>query len=300
MSNKPKYNDVRMFMGTRVPENAIEIALAGAENGNQNVAQQISLNVIPTPAIAVDTPENYVILSAGRYGNHDYPDLLIGMNRLSYDSEVEKAAQSLGLTLQNNQQGFIGDINWENAIKLNQALGNFTLPLILGKEFIKLLRDGANGKKVYNGKGDQISSSQLGNLYNEIVEVRDPWRAEWYDTKFTSKQTSGGFLRSGKTEWFVDYPIFENGTLKRISESLEQCLRQDKNPGIDIDSWLNQATSQGLPHENSASGSLYYWHPRNDKVAGFGAGSGGAGLVCCWGPTFSSASLGVRAVRVKS
>ena len=261
---------------------------------------KVNIPSVPNVQPLTDGLDSYVIFPSGKYGNHTYPELLIGKNRLSYNPEVQKIAEKLGLNLQNNSEGYIGNINYPQAISLNESLGNFTLPLILGKEFIKLLRDGANGKKVYAGNGRQISSSQLDSLYKEITEVRNPWRSEWYDTKFSTEKNQGILNKLLKMKWLVEYPVFENGTIKKISEPLEECLREDKKPGIDLDNWLDSSTNQGLPKFNSSYGDLYYWHPRNGSVAVFYANSDWAFLDCGWDPSLSNSALGVRAARVRT
>ena len=139
------------------------------------------------------------------------------------------------------------------------------------------------------------NNQELEKIYNEIVEVRNPWRAEWLDTDFKFKNNQL-YINS-------NHIIDANGNLMpRSSEILEPCLMQDKLPGIDLEYWINNHTKQGLPLENTPAGSLYYWLPRseNNSVAGFDAYSDWADLVCSRNPTNSNASLGVRFVRSAS
>ena len=110
--------------------------------------------------------------------------------------------------------------------------------------------------------------NELQTIYNDITEVRDPWRANWLDAYFEKRGKEWNILTGNKAK----------------AEKLETCLRKDKTPGIDISSWLTDATSQGLPKADISNGDLYYWHPRENAVARFFAGSGGAGLDCDWGP----------------
>jgi hypothetical protein len=77
------------------------------------------------------------------------------------------------------------------------------------------------------------------------------------------------------------------------SEPLESCLMEDKKPGIDLNDWLDNSTSQGLPITNAKDGDLYYWFPRDERVAGFFANSGRAFLNCNRNPLDSYSSLGV-------
>src|SRR3989344_9155995 len=122
-------------------------------------------------------------------------------------------------------------------------------------------------------------------IYNEITEVKNPWRAEWLDANF-------------KVENKGVYILTENESKK---EKLEECLMSDKTPGIDLKDWINgkNITSQGLPNKNISSGSLYYYYPRSDNnsVARFYADSVRAYLDCNWYPSFTNSSLGVRSCK---
>ena len=99
-------------------------------------------------AADLQTPENYILLEQ----TTEHPDLLIAKNRLAYDAEVDKAGKKLGLNLQNNKQGYIGNINWEQGLKLNNELGNFTLNPRLFAEFLKLLKSG----KAFDGTKSKL------------------------------------------------------------------------------------------------------------------------------------------------
>ena len=84
------------------------------------------------PPASISNPEKRIILPTRTHGPYSYPDLVVDMNRLAYDATVEKAAKELGIKVKNTgkeQSGhdYIGNINWETALKLNQKLGNVTL-----------------------------------------------------------------------------------------------------------------------------------------------------------------------------
>jgi len=105
------------------------------------------------------------------------------------------------------------------------------------------------------------------DIYNEITQVRSPWRAEWLDADFKTK---------GK-DLYVNYHVFDSsGKIIQKSKLLDKnTLMKDKTPGISLDYLLNNPTSQGFPSKNAQSGDLYYWYPRsdNDSVARFIANS---------------------------
>lgn len=137
----------------------------------------------------------------------------------------------------------------------------------------------------------KIAKKEDMNLYNEITQVKSPWRAEWLDADFKMKNN----------KMHIIYHTFDNnGKIIQKSEKLDKAtLMNDKSPGISIDSWLEDSTSQGLPKKSTLSGELYYWAPIKDdnSVARFGAGSDGAGLGANGYPSNRDSGLGVRAAR---
>ena len=84
---------------------------------------------------------------------------------------------------------------------------------------------------------------------------------------------------------------------KTNAEKLEDCLMQDKKPGIDLEFYLNSPTKQGLPKSETPEGEFYFWYPRDNRVARFDANSGFAGLGCYDGSHYCDVSLGVRAAK---
>ena len=115
------------------------------------------------------------------------------------------------------------------------------------------------------------------DIYNEITEVRIPWRSNWLDAYFEQRDEGMYVLTGNKTN----------------AEKLDDCLMEDKTPGIDIEDWLNNPTKQGLPKLNSPKGEMYYWSPRNGAVARFDADFDRADLGCDWYPLVTYSDLGV-------
>ncbi len=237
--------------------------------------------------------EDYILLEAKQHGSYSYPDLLVSMHRLGLTNEVEQAADVLGLKVSNTAQEqdghqYIGNIQHEQAINLVKESSYIPLNLRLFVDFLKEIKQGLNGKKVYDGNKNIIPSDRLLITWNEITEVRNPWRAEWLDNKF---------IQEGKQYYTIYHKINPNGTLKLVKEPLEECLMKDKTPGIDLEDWLERATNHGLPLKDVKSGSLYYWHPENDAVAGFDTISGGSYFLCGRDHGLSGSSFGVRRAR---
>ena len=132
-------------------------------------------------------------------------------------------------------------------------------------------------------KGSQ--HRELKALYEEITQVREPWRANWLDAYFEKRKDGLYVLTGNKTK----------------SEKLEDCLMEDKLPGINLEQWISgkNTTSQGIPESTIKTDSkgLYFWHPRDGSVAGFSANYDGASLSCDRGPSNRSPDLGVFAVK---
>ena len=245
------------------------------------------------PAANLQDPEDYILLQQTR----DHPDILIAKYRLGLNAEVEQVAKQLSLTLQNtakeqNGHDYLGNINHPQSLDLAKALSFFTLPVSYFREHLRNLREGFLGNiLVYDGKGKKLERKELEALFNEITEVRSPWRAEWLNDRCIEKK---------KDIYVVRNKFDSSGKLTEATEQLDKdALRQNKLPGISLDEWLNNSTEQGLPRKNIQDGSLYYWNPVANSVARFDADSDGAFLGYSWYPWGSYAVLGVRVARVK-
>ena len=161
--------------------------------------------------------------------------------------------------------------NWNQTHELLKQQ-NLAMPTLYQfKEFLKYLRDNP--------------SEENTQIYNEITEVRSPWRSNWLNAKFEQK-TDGLYM--------ISKNILDNGNYKTINQKLDNYLEQGKR--ISLDSWLDSNESHGLPSTNILNGELYYWKPIFDSVARFSAGSDWANLDCGGGAQDSNASLGVFSV----
>lgn len=217
--------------------------------------------------------------------------------RLSYNPAVEKVGKELGINYKNTSKDsldreFVGNNNWFDSLKLNLALGNKTLSTKQFNDYLELLYLGSQGKiKVYNAKGKQIDSKLCEKYLMDIVKAESSWRAEWLDADFKTK--------GDKLYLNYNHHLNENGILvPQNSEVLNKnTLMKDKTPGISLENWLKNPTTQGFPRKDIKSGDLSYWPPGSDNnsVAWFDASSGGAGLVCHWDPSGGGPFLGVRA-----
>ncbi|MEK6819994.1 MAG: hypothetical protein AABY03_02255 [Nanoarchaeota archaeon] len=117
-------------------------------------------------------------------------------------------------------------------------------------------------------------------LYNEITQVKSPWRATWLDACFEKRKDGLYILTGNKTK----------------SEKLDaDTLMEDKR--ISLESWIAKPTSQGLPRKDVDKSDLYFWYPREGSVARFNASDDGADLNCDGDPVNRNSDIGVHAVR---
>lgn len=226
-------------------------------------------------------PGDYVILEGRSHGNYEYPDLLVAKHRLRSDEWTDEVAYILGLGLMDTAlekcgHPYIGNINGEESLKLALLLNHFVLNLRQGIDFKLLL----NSKKVFSDTGKKLSSLEIEAINDEIFGLRNPWRAEHLDA------------RSNNGQIFYDHYLNKYFELvPERSEDLKECVRKD---GI-ID--LSSCNEQGLPTKEGKD--LDYLHPRNNAVARFSAGSGGAGLNFRLSPQDAHSGVGLRLARKK-
>ena len=169
--------------------------------------------------------------------------------------------------------------------------------------------------------------NELQKLYNEITQVREPWRSNWLDAYFEKRDKEWHILTGNKTkaekietclrkdktpgisleDWLSNSTsqglpkanIPDGNLTPRNSDALDKdTLMENRTPGISLEDWLKNSTSQGLPRQNITKGKLYYWAPMtdNNSVARFYAYSDGASLDCSGDLSNRGPDLGVFAV----
>ena len=155
-------------------------------------------------------------------------------------------------------------------------------------EFLRTCKSG----KAYDGNKDKIPKGRLDKILEERGERRNPWRLEHLDHQYSLNK---------KGQLQVTYHKFLDGKINLVTELLDpETLMKDRLPGISLDSYLGNPTSQGLPRKSVKEGSLWYWFPRKNNVAGFNADADGAYLYCIGGASVSGDSLGVRRAKIFS
>jgi hypothetical protein len=218
--------------------------------------------VIVPSAASIENPEKYIILEGKTHGSYSYPDMVVAMEKSHHNNNQDVTHQLL------------------------QQEHSYMLTFRQGVDFFNLLRSG----KAYDGRGQQVTPQRLQEVLDDIMKVQGSWRAERFDAMF-SKQ--------GRQLNIIYHIIQPDGSLQEVTEALDDCLMKDKKPGIDLQYWLQNATPQGLPPKNIPNGDLWYWHPRDGRVARFDAVSDGACLDCDGNPQYSGSGLGVRVAKIK-
>ena len=186
---------------------------------------------------------------------------------------------------------FFHNNNWFDMHRLLQ-LGNRFMPTLLeSNQFDQLVYNGIDKKhfKVHYSDGTQVPIEELRRIFNERYEVRSPWRAEYLDAKFEQRE-DGLYL-------LTNHIVQQDGSLKpQTEELLEDTLMEYRLPGISFEELIRNPNKHGLPKSDTEQGSLCYWRPKDERVAGLSADSGRAGLICSRGPSGSNEGLGARKI----
>ena len=210
----------------------------------------------------VELPEEkWIALPGKAYSGYSYPDILVSVNR-----------------------SYLGK-SWNECQKLLHNEGCFMLTIRQFVDFINLLKS----EDAKYSDGVKLTKEEKEIILDEILKFRNPWRGEWLDAKFT-KIKNGIYITYHK--------IKDDGELEEFSEELKDCLTSDKTPGIDLDYWLSNSTSWGIPKTNIPNGSLYYWHPIDTAVVRFCVDSGRVYLDCYRYPQYSISWLWVRRAKI--
>ena len=78
-------------------------------------------------------------------------------------------------------------------------------------------------------------SQENTRVYNKITQVRSPWRAEYLDAYFEQRD-DGIYVLTGN---------------KKNAEKMDEAtLMENRTPGISLDGWLKNPTSQVLTRKN--------------------------------------------------
>ena len=188
------------------------------------------------------------------------------IKRITKDDEFHL---SKGLYLSKN--------NWKNQIlKLDDIKAKMTP----ARDSIDLIIDLGHGKRMYDGDGNLISSTEKQFISKNITERRDPWRAENLDNYF----------HNFNGQYYMDSEhVVINGSIVNLKSVPISFVR-------DEDGWTSfkYFNEDGLATKLKGK-EVYFYPPNDNTVAGFYADSGGAVLDCDEYPSYSDPERGVRA-----
>ena len=286
----------RIISGTRTSEDILR-EYYKKQQEEKSKPKTTRQKPIHDPAPDFQGNESYILLPQ----TSEHPDILVGQTRLVYTPTMEQISKSLNINPQNNnnrdplyKEGYLGSINYQQAIDLNINLGGFTIPINLYVEFLNKLRSG----NALDENGNPVDSRILEAILDDIYTVRNPWRLELINGRYKIKEEKKGkkVIHTGQ----IRYINFDSaGKLIEDTEELdEDTLMDDKR--ISLDEWLRNPTPQGFPRKDVADGEFYYYFLRDGAVVRFDADSDRAGLFCDRDPTFSSAVLGVRRAKIRA
>lgn len=180
---------------------------------------------------------------------------------------------SLGLSIA--KQAHLFGLDYHQQQKESNSIGVRFSTLYEQVEFLKHLWDNRN-------------NLDYKKIFDYITKAEGCWRAE---------NTDAYFEKDNKGQIYVlSHILSQDGQIKQLIEPLEDCLMEDRR--IDIEHYLINHTSQGLPKKDIQKGNYFYYYPRDKSVARFVANSFWAGLNCGRHPGSSIGDFGVRAVGV--
>ena len=277
-----------MTTKTKIPGSLYGIGLGEFE------MQEISLETMMREMSESQTKARFIKLEAKDYGDGNrWENCNVSMARVDYSLEMIKIMDNrMNTRLENTGKdylgrAFIGNINRKEALKLNLSLGGKTLTLRQYADFLKLLKS----KKAYDGNGMKIDPKILENIFNDITQAKSPWRAEWID----------GEVLYRNNEWYLaqSHILDAQGNLiPQYIKPLDECLMEDKTPGIILDQWIKNPTKQGFPRKNIQPGDVYCMGPDkdNNSAVRIFASEDGLNLGFDGDKLFRSRDLGIRLV----
>ena len=244
-------------------------------------------------------PKHFAVLPGRTYGAYSYPETAVCLYRLGKNSQVEEVGKALNLPFENtakeltNDNQYIGNINWEQSMKLVLGLNGTPLTTRQGLDFLALLVS----NKAKDLEGNLLGDKECERVLREIIGKENPWRAEYLDASFKYLDAKGKPADASKTGTvYIDHSHkLQNGVLVPTREVILPHLEESK--WLDLSSLLSDSNYQGIPNHSVKDGKdIYFYNPLkdNNSVAGFGAGSNWANLNCNWDPAYANSSLGVR------
>ncbi len=219
--------------------------------------------------------DKYFILEGNSTGRFSYPDLLIPFFKTQGMMRHQQTLKTFNL-----EESYLSSprIWWDS-----------TKHLLFSKT-------------VYDGKGvlipEPLRMAIVTRMWSprlemfEETDVINPYNDEWLNASFSNKD--------GK--WFIKSETINNdGTRTEFIESLEDCLLVDKPVCLDLISFLNNLTGQGMPSRRVCSGGEMniYNFPIEEGFAIFTSGPIGFGFGVYSAKAALHQGIGARALKLK-
>jgi len=150
-------------------------------------------------------PKHFLVLPARTYGNYSYSDTAVCLYRLGKNSQVEQVGKALSLPYEDtakeltNDSKYIGNVNWEQGMKLVLGLNGTPLTTRQGLDFLALLVSG----QAKDLNGNLLGANECQRVIREILGKENPWRSEWLDANFKYLNSKGKPVASNKKELFI-------------------------------------------------------------------------------------------------
>lgn len=178
-------------------------------------------------------------------------------------------------------------LQWEQAIEAVQKDGLYVPRIDQFMQHFVNLQQAAEGKRtLLDGDGKALTRDEAIENWNYVSSTnRTPFNSEvfwtWLDAKFEKDP-------DGSLHLETNHKTGNSFNIHKLDPHLKSDCYVDLN-----------FNNQGLPVSRNAQGNyvqgknIYFWQPVEGRVAGFDAGSGGAGLYCYRNPSYRNSSLGV-------
>ena len=267
------------------------------QNGGNNIGVQPQNIPIVDYDLSKVNSKHFAVLPARTYDNYSYPETAVCLYRLGKNSKVEQVGKSFNFTVENtakeltNDNQYIGNINWEQGMKIVLGLNGAPLTTRQGLDFLALL----NSAQAKDLEGNLLGEKECKRVIREILGKENPWRSEWLDANFKYLDSKGKPITENGTFYLDRSHKLQNGILVPSREIMLPYLEESK--WLELNSLLADSNSQGIPNPSVKAGQdIYFYKPSkdNNSVARFGADSGRAGLDCLRDATNADSSLGVR------
>jgi hypothetical protein len=150
--------------------------------------------------------------------------------------------------------------------------------------FVSVLDAEKRPHSLYNALGSLMPKNEITDLYKYLTS--DHREGCWTHLDFLVRD------KNNTEHAFYNHRIEYGNIVAKTQEPLNSPITEDCLVSLDFN-------NQGLPTNKSAlqkykqGENIYFYHPINDAVAWFVAGSSGAGLYRSVGPSVSYSSLGV-------